>query len=257
MTWSAAPWRPLLRGLAVLAWLGLAGCTPKIGHQCVLSTDCGTQGGLVCDPTVPGGYCTLTNCQPNLCPDEAACVLFESNLPGCAVNDRNGPMGARTGESFCMEQCHKQSDCRAGYICADPRQPPWNAQILDDDQTQHICIADPTASAEDSGTDYDAAVCQATGPMLPPLDAAITYSPDASYDAPADVSLVDSSVDSSASETDSSQADSSSHEAGMLDGGSPEGGAPESGPPDSGSADSGSDSGASDTGAPDAPDSAG
>src|SRR5580658_3035968 len=77
MTWSASSFRSLLRGLALLA-LGLAACTPKIGHQCVLSTDCGTQGGLVCDPTVPGGYCTLTNCQMNLCPNEAACVLFQA-----------------------------------------------------------------------------------------------------------------------------------------------------------------------------------
>jgi predicted oxidoreductase len=75
---------------------------------------------------------------------------------------------------MCLEQCHKDSDCRQseGYVCADPRQPPWNGVIVDDDQAQLVCIQLP--DYKDGGgysTNADAAVCQATGPTVPEIDA--------------------------------------------------------------------------------------
>jgi hypothetical protein len=78
---------------------------------------------------------------------------------------------------MCLEQCHKDSDCRTneGYVCADPRQPPWNAVIIDDDQQQLVCILTPDYS--DGGgyaTFADAAVCQASGPVVPAIDAGVT-----------------------------------------------------------------------------------
>ncbi len=226
-----------LAALAATALLGMAGCTPQIGDQCVLSTDCSTQGTLVCDPTQPGGYCTEVNCQPDLCPNEAACVSFNATLPGCPYNDRAGPMGSRVTQTFCMKQCHHNSDCRTGYICADPRQPPWNAQIQDDDQTQHICIYPPTESG-DASVDYDALVCQASGPDVGPLDAPITYSPDVSLvDAPADTGSEAGPPDGGADAAgDARTPDGGAPEAGAGEGGM-EGGTTEAGPGDGGAAD--------------------
>jgi hypothetical protein len=108
-------------------------------------------------------------------------------VPGCAYNDYNSP--ARTTRTMCLEQCHKDSDCRAseGYICADPRQPPWNGVIVDDDQQQLVCILKP--DYYDGGayaTDYDAGVCQTTGPVVPAIDAGVTPIATGSGDAGAD-----------------------------------------------------------------------
>jgi hypothetical protein len=247
---SSLPLRFLVLALAAFALLGAAGCTPQIGDKCVLSTDCSTQGTLVCDPTQPGGYCTEVNCQGNLCPNQAACVLFNATLPGCAYNDKAGPMGARTSESFCMKQCHHDSDCRAGYECIDPRGAPWNGVIQDDDQTQHICIGIPDPPTPDASVDYDAAVCQAAGPPVPPLDASITYMPDASLvDAPPpDVEAPDASQDTGAGDA---SRDSGAGDTGARDSGSGDGGA------DSGAGEGGMDAGEGDGGAADASDAGG
>jgi hypothetical protein len=121
----------------------------------------------LCDTTQPGGYCTQFNCVADKCPDQAACVIFESSVPGCTYSDRGIP---RTGRQFCVAQCHQNSDCRQGYVCADPRTPPWNALILDDDQTQLTCLVDPLASYDvDAGSGSN--VCQAQGPDVPPIEA--------------------------------------------------------------------------------------
>jgi hypothetical protein len=166
--------------LALLLFAGGAlGCTPKIGASCNLSTDCSAQGTRVCDTSQPGGYCTVLNCAPDLCPDEAACVLFYPQVSGCAYNDR---IPSREGLSYCMKQCHSNSDCRSDYICVDPRQAPWDAVILDDDQTQHICIYPPVNGVigGEAGLldDGQAPVCQAAGPDVGGIDAEITYSAD-------------------------------------------------------------------------------
>jgi hypothetical protein len=153
----------------------LSGCTPKIGDKCVLNTDCSLQGNLVCDTSAPYGYCTLFNCIPDSCLDKAACVEFGGNVPGCPYDDYQSP--ARTGRTMCLQQCQKDSDCRTdqGYACVDPRQPPWDGIIVDDVQTQHVCL--PTSDYDvDSGiiaTYPDAAVCQSSGPTVPALDAGI------------------------------------------------------------------------------------
>src|SRR5215467_3309463 len=91
--------------------LALAGCTPSIGDKCTLSTDCSIRGDRLCDTSQPGGYCTIFNCRGNLCPDEAACVLFNAAVQGCAYSDR---APSRTGRTFCIAQCQSESDCRDG-----------------------------------------------------------------------------------------------------------------------------------------------
>jgi hypothetical protein len=158
----------------------LAGCSPHIGAKCNTNTDCSLQGTLVCDTSQPDGYCTSFNCAPDTCQNEAACVLLDPAVPGCAYDDYNSPN--RTARSICLQQCHKNSDCRQseGYICADPRQPPWNALSVDDDQAQLVCIVAPNYPFSDASTDGpplasfpDAAVCRPTGPVVPGIEASV------------------------------------------------------------------------------------
>ncbi|HMR78024.1 MAG TPA: hypothetical protein PKD61_23100, partial [Polyangiaceae bacterium] len=58
---------------------GLYGCKPEIGDECSVSTDCSNAGERLCDTTLPGGYCTIFNCEPGTCPDEAGCVAFKNS----------------------------------------------------------------------------------------------------------------------------------------------------------------------------------
>ncbi len=65
----------------ILAAAGLAlGCTPKIGDDCTVSTNCSTTGDRLCDVTQPGGYCTTFNCEPGSCPEDSVCVNFGTTL---------------------------------------------------------------------------------------------------------------------------------------------------------------------------------
>jgi hypothetical protein len=158
-------------------------CTPKIGDKCIVSTDCSVQGDRLCDTSQPGGYCTQLNCRGNDCFDEAACVLFNSAIPGCLYDDRSGGYGSRVARSFCMAQCETNGDCRGDYVCADPRTSPWNAVILDDNQGKKGCLPQPLtldAGADggpDSGVIFSAesAICQAAAPMEAgaPIDAGV------------------------------------------------------------------------------------
>ena len=151
--------------LLAVAWV--SGCTPVVGDSCVLSTDCSSAGDRVCDTSEPDGYCTVENCLPNTCPDEAACVLFNPSVPGCGYSDRTK---SRVGHSFCVAHCNSNSDCRDGYVCTDPRLTPWQAIILDDDQIKHNCLPIPddgvVIGGEAGAGDPDAAVCQVVSPEI-------------------------------------------------------------------------------------------
>jgi hypothetical protein len=196
--------------LGALLVLWLAGCSPKIGDHCRLNTDCGSSGTLVCDTSYPNGYCTQFNCTPDVCQNSAACVELYPSVPGCSYDDYHSP--SRTGRSFCLAQCNSDSDCRTGdgYVCADPRTPPWNAAIIDDVQSQRVCV--PAVSAVDVG-DVDAgspdggvSVCSVTGPQVPALDAAIVLT------TPTD-SATDSASDSAADGQGDAAPDASSSDA--------------------------------------------
>jgi hypothetical protein len=199
-----------------------AGCAPKIGDKCVLSTDCSQQGTLVCDTSQPEGYCTQLNCTNGSCPNDAVCVLFQAAVPGCAYDDYQSP--SRTGRSFCMAHCGENSDCRQsdGYICRDPTSAPWNAAILDNNQAQQVCIVSPAMMS--SPSDPDAAVCMsyatdaaqaeapeggdaseadAEGAADASRDAEIDATPDAGVDATPDAG-VDATLDAP---TDTGSAD--------------------------------------------------
>jgi hypothetical protein len=96
------------------------GCSPKIGDKCTVSTDCSAAGDRLCDITEPGGYCTIFNCEPDSCPDDAACIDFGTMLSvgpvaGCTVSQGDSPYQ----RSFCMASCTSDSDCRGGYKCLE------------------------------------------------------------------------------------------------------------------------------------------
>jgi len=169
-------------------------CTPSIGDKCVLSTDCSLRGERLCDSAQPDGYCTIFDCRGNLCPDEAACVLFHPNVAGCSYDDRTP---SRSGRTFCLAQCHGNSDCRPGYVCADPRQAPWSARILDDDQTQRVCIVPPDKASVEAGVVDDAPVCSVNGVDASAIDAAPSDAAprDGGADAPGDAAPGDASGD--------------------------------------------------------------
>jgi len=188
---GAWPTRLVLGLISLVTMMTLAGCTPHIGDHCTLSTDCSLQGDRQCDTAEPNGYCTIFGCRGNLCPDQAACVLFYPAVQGCGYTDREP---SRTAHAACMKQCSQNSDCRTdeGYICADPKAPPWSALILDDDQSQHICIPGPYVVADT--TPDDASVPQVCSPDSPdageilssPADAGPMTPVDAGFDAGSD-----------------------------------------------------------------------
>ncbi len=162
-------------GLALLTGAVVA-CRPEIGDKCQVSTDCSVRGDRLCDTSQPGGYCTQFNCRANSCPDQAGCVLFNASIPGCGYDDRSGPFGSRVARGSCIARCTSNSDCRAedGYVCADPRKPPWNALVLDDDQSITVCLVVPIEGLDGgqapvvTGT---APVCGPAAPTPPPIDA--------------------------------------------------------------------------------------
>ena len=131
----SSPREATVRSLVLRAALGFAalafaaGCSPEIGDECTVSTDCSATGDRLCDITEPGGYCTVFNCEPDACPDDAACINFGTTLsglidpnfpnqvaPACLTSQGNSPYQ----RSFCMASCSSDGDCRAGYKCLEP-----------------------------------------------------------------------------------------------------------------------------------------
>src|SRR5258706_4179104 len=149
----------VLLALAALA----AGCKPKIGDDCKLSTDCSAAGDRLCDITAPAGYCTVFNCEPGTCPEgESLCVEFGSQRsPECTNDDQAPSPYART---FCMGTCDKDSDCRSGYQCADLKNngAPWGALLIDTDRGDKACVVPVTANAVEAGSNPP--VCNAENP---------------------------------------------------------------------------------------------
>jgi hypothetical protein len=179
---SWAGWREagsfwLAIGIALVAIFFGMGCTPQVGDSCQLSTDCGTTGNLVCDTSQFEGYCTLLDCVPEQCPNDAACVLFNASEPGCGYDDRT--QGSPLSQQLCMKTCSSNSDCRLGYVCASPVVTPWSGMVLDSKSYELVCLPLPPNGqiGGDSGpiVDPDSAVCQLLGPTFdaypPPPDA--------------------------------------------------------------------------------------
>ena len=142
--------------LAAALLVGALGCSPDIGASCSTSINCSQMGDRACDTTMPGGYCTQFNCEPDTCPTEAACVAFRQ-YPS-AVSACQDPNDTRMIRTFCMVHCSDNSDCRAGYVCSDVNVVgnPWGASLADRiNRDGRVCIV-PGASpqAPDQSDEY-------------------------------------------------------------------------------------------------------
>jgi len=145
---------PLTRlALLVICGVGAAlalGCTPKIGDECTVSTNCSTAGDRLCDITQPGGYCTVFNCEPGSCPADSACVNFGTSLsvipdvPECTPSQDNSPYQ----RSFCMATCGSDADCRGGYRCKAPED--LNAVRAEHDSSFKVCAVPPKDPPKDN-----------------------------------------------------------------------------------------------------------
>jgi hypothetical protein len=153
---------PSLLVVAVLAMLGV-GCKAKIGDKCTLSTDCSVTGDRLCDTSQPDGYCTIFNCEPGRCPDEAICVAFREVADGTQVACQDPQRWARFERSFCMRTCSSNSDCRDGYTCADETAlvSTWNAVIAEGGQVGQVCVPTPVTPPANTSS--------AWGPGGPPV----------------------------------------------------------------------------------------
>jgi hypothetical protein len=168
----------------LLASLGaLAGCAPKIGDKCSVSTDCSAQGDRLCDPTQPDGYCTIFNCEPNKCPSEAVCVAF--NEASCS----SPALAARFQRTFCMLACKSDSDCRSGYRCLDTTSDPARQVVDANPQSLTICAVPNPGPTAVSAPDPEVCGIPDAGPP-----------PDAGADAAGEEGAVEASPDAVAPE---------------------------------------------------------
>lgn len=125
--------------LAAALAVGMSGCKPEIGDDCSVSTDCSSTGDRLCDTTQPGGYCTIFNCEPGTCPEEAICVGFStSSSKVCEDPQSDG----RLQRTYCLRSCGSNDDCRSGYECGDvgAKDNAWAATVMEWSGGGKVCI---------------------------------------------------------------------------------------------------------------------
>jgi hypothetical protein len=210
--------RRFLIGLALL----LASCQPKIGDTCVLHTDCSATGGRICEPNLPGGYCTIFNCEPGTCPAEAACVAYGVDVStACSTS-----LDRRLERTFCMKSCTTPSDCdRGGYECIDVSDPltnPWGAQVVDVGKSGSICTIPasrpPMVTGESTQVCAPPADASFPDAKLPVPDAGVLRVPDSSFPREAGSDAGEAGVPRDAALPDArTRVDASKAEAGIRD----------------------------------------
>jgi len=149
-----------VRWAACLALCGA--CGAEIGDECETSIDCSPDGDRICDPTLPGGYCTVEGCDEGTCPDDSVCVRFfpvnalvhtcePGCVDGCPLVDEvclsDGFCAPRASERrFCMRACSRDYQCRDGYVCretgmagAEIAQTPDDPQAFNCERDGHFC----------------------------------------------------------------------------------------------------------------------
>jgi hypothetical protein len=153
------------------------GCTPSIGDSCKLHTDCSATGNRICEPNLPGGYCTIFNCEPDSCPSEAACVAFgiaPSAKMECAITQQQ-----RLERTYCMARCSSDSGCRSGYACVDlqPDSPDniWGAAVVDKDRGTKVCTVKASPAADAATKSFLGSASDQV--CSPPLDASFPPPP--------------------------------------------------------------------------------
>ena len=159
---SGSPLTRLARlclGVAAVAGALALGCTPKIGDDCTVSTNCSTTGDRLCDVTQPGGYCTKFNCEPGGCPEDSVCVNYGTTLSpvdGCRPSQANSPYK----RSFCMATCGSDSDCRSGYRCLEPT--AFNAVLAEHSSGSKVCAV--PSKPVPAGTSNEVCIGSDAGP---------------------------------------------------------------------------------------------
>jgi len=176
-----------------------AGCQPNIGDACKLHTDCSAAGDRICEPNLPGGYCTMFNCEPGSCPSEALCVAYGSSPSAECTSS----LDRRLQRTFCMKSCSTNADCdRSGYACVDigpgSAENPWGAVVVDRVSQHKICTAPASGSPAATGSPQ---VC------APPLDASFPPVPTPDGAVPPDAAPVDASMGPDAATPDAAPAD--------------------------------------------------
>jgi hypothetical protein len=148
--------------ILAIALAGTLACQPGIGDSCSNASDCSVQEQRTCDTTFPGGYCTVLGCDADTCPEEAACIAFQSVVS--VASECSSLQGRpRLERTVCMKKCSNNSDCRGGYRCIDMAGPnPWGAAVLDPGARGKVCALPPPPPP--SG---DSAVCST---QLPPIE---------------------------------------------------------------------------------------
>jgi hypothetical protein len=161
----------------------LGGCQPSVGDHCIQSTDCSATGDRLCDTSQPNGYCTIFNCQPNRCPGGSGCMETNAAIFGCEYDDRHAP--SRLSRQMCLKTCHNDTDCRLdqGYACIVPKQ--YGVLVLDNDQTEKVCLPLTTYNVGDAASEAEAPVCSVSGPDAAAFDAGVGYQGDAGTDSSA------------------------------------------------------------------------
>lgn len=120
---------------AVLTTLWAMGCGDPpslVGQPCQTDDHCGTEAGLqlTCEHEVPGGYCTLTGCDPETpttCPKGSVCVVQEN-------------------ATACLRTCETVLDCREVIACRpDPDCDPGLEQCDQVCDNAMQCVPSPDA----------------------------------------------------------------------------------------------------------------
>ncbi len=97
-------------------WPGEPEPADDVGESCNTAADCAHRSCM----SLPGGYCTKSYCDTTGCPDGSTCYGFSG------------------GETFCLQDCQRDSECREaeGYACdidatcwPTDNAPSWNPSV--------------------------------------------------------------------------------------------------------------------------------
>lgn len=130
----------------------LAACQPEIGSDCESNAECSVTESRDCDRSLPGGYCTVLNCGPGDCPEEAVCVAYRATISVVEACQRTAGR-RRLQRTACMRTCSSSQDCRSGYECVGLAPGnPWAAEVVDTGRGDTVCsLAAPTPLLGEGG----------------------------------------------------------------------------------------------------------
>lgn len=82
-----------------------------VGDECGTDSDCQPPVDGTCMTDLPGGYCGIPDCQSGSdCPAGSACITLTSDAGD---------------ETWCLDACSTDGDCRPGYYCHDEAKICW------------------------------------------------------------------------------------------------------------------------------------